>query len=219
MNRAQLKDYLKWICIPILLVGIYYMYGISDERVITNQVHLINAMKEGIDQAKKSTDQYVVKFEKYCELKAIDDSWFSSLSAQQKDHMHQLRHYLGLNIDIKVPDVKAATTIVREVSKQLIVILSSQLTMLENALYDMNIEEMKKLQKAINKEQISLFSEVQMESIKSQIMSKSTELQARGGLVHQIFSVFYDFLVMVLSKIVMPLTVEVIYKVLHEMIK
>ena len=219
MISVQLKDNLKWICaVPILLVGIYYMYGISDLRVISNQINLINAMKEGIDQAKKSTDQYVVNFEEYCELKVIDDSWFSSLSEQQKDHMHKLRDHLGLNTDIKIPDVKTATSIVREASKQTIEILSIQLTMLEDALCDMNMEEMKKLQYAINKEQLSVFSEVHMEHIKSQIISKSTELQAQGGVVKQIFLMFIDFLNMVLSKVVMPLTAKVIYKVLSEMI-
>ena len=178
----------------ILLFGSYYLFGISDpiSDPISNQIHLINKIKEGIDEVKRSTDQYVDSLKEYCELKAIDDSWFSSLSEQQKNRMYQLREYLGFDVSF---DVNAATNIVRKTSEEVVKILSLQLSELENVLYDMNLEEMKKLQKEINKKDLpkehiheSIKSQITRnmnERIRSQKTSKSTELQARGGILYQ----------------------------------
>ena len=46
-----------------------------------------------------------------------------------------------------------------------------------------------------------------MKSIKSEIISASRELQARGAL-YQIFSVFYDYLMAIVSKIAVPLAIK-----------
>lgn len=204
-------EYLKWISIgmtPMLLFGMYRWY--DKQMVITNQIHLISTFRHEINEAQRSTNQYVANIEKYCELKAIDDSWFYSLSKQQKDHMHQLRDYLGFS---EIPNVNLATAIVRQVSEQTLNILSLQLEMLEDALGKMDIEKMRELQEVMNKLQLSTFSKIQMERIKSEIISTSRELQAKGVL-SQIFSVFYDFLMTIVSDIAMPLAT----KLLHNMI-
>ena len=77
--------YIKWISVgmtPMLLFG---MYRLCDRQlVISNQVHLINTFRHEMYTAERSTNQYIANIEKYCELKAIDDSWFYSLSRSEK---------------------------------------------------------------------------------------------------------------------------------------
>ena len=67
------------------------------KRVISNQVYLINGLRQGLFEVQRSADQYVADIEKCCELKATDDSWFYSLSKSERDHMYRLKHYLGVN--------------------------------------------------------------------------------------------------------------------------
>ena len=200
------REYLKWISVgmtPILFFGVYRLYK---QMIINNQVHLINTFRRDMYIAQRSADRYVVSIEEYCELKAIDNSWFYSLNRQQKDHMHRLRDYLGLD---EIPDVKIATAIVRQVSEQTLKVMSLQLTVLEDALGEMDIEKMRQLQEVMSKVEFSTFSKMQMEYIKSEIISTSRELQARGAL-YQIFSVFYDFLMAIVSKIAVPMATKLL---------
>ena len=202
------RKYLKWISLsvgmtPILFFGVYRLYK---QMIINNQVHLINTFRRDMYIAQRSADRYVVSIEEYCELKAIDNSWFYSLNRQQKDHMHRLRDYLGLD---EIPDVKIATAIVRQVSEQTLKVMSLQLTVLEDALGEMDIEKMRQLQEVMSKVEFSTFSKMQMEYIKSEIISTSRELQARGAL-YQIFSVFYDFLMAIVSKIAVPMATKLL---------
>ena len=206
------QEYLKWISVgmvtSMLLFGMYQWY--EKQKIIRNQIQLINTFRYKIYETQRSTDQYVASIEKYCELKAIDDSWFYSLTAQQKHHMHWLRDYLGVG---EIPDVNIATTIVRQVSIQTLKILSVHLETLEDALSKVDIEKMRELQNVMNKIQLSTISKMQMEHIKLEIISTSRELQSRGTL-SKIFSTFYDYLIAILSKIALPLA----YKLLENMI-
>ena len=207
MTLRLWREYVKWISVgmtPMLLFGIYRLC--DKQMVINNQIHLINTFQHDIYKAQRSTDRYVASIEKYCELKAIDDSWFNSLNSQQRDHMHRLRDYLGLD---EIPDVTTATAIVRQVSEQTLQIMSSQLEVLEDALGEMDIEKMRQLQEVMSKVEFSTFLKMQMEHTKSVIISTSRELQARGGL-NQIFSVFYDFLMAIVSKIAVPLATRLL---------
>lgn len=204
-------EYLKWISVgmtPVLLFGMYRWC--ERQMVISHQIQLINTFRHKMYETQRSTDQYVANIEVYCELKAIDDSWFYSLTAQQKQHMHLLRDYLGVS---EIPDVSIATTIVRQVSAQTLKVLSANLEVLEDALSNMDVEKMRELQDVMNKMQLSTFSKMQMEHIKSEIISTSRELQARGTL-SRIFSTFYDFLVAIISKVAVPLA----YKLLENII-
>ena len=142
-------EYLKWISvgmIPMLLFGMYRLY---DKRmVITKQANLISSFRKNMHEAQRSADQYVASIEKYCELKAIDDSWFYSLNSREKHQMYQLRDFLGMD---DISDVNMATAIVRQVSEQVLKIMSKQLTELEDALRKEDIEEMRQLQDVISK--------------------------------------------------------------------
>ena len=91
--------------------------------------------------------------------------------------------------------------------------MSSQLAELEDALGEMDIDKMRQLQEVMSKGDLSTFSKMQMEHIKSEIISASRELQARGAL-YQIFSDFYDFLMAIVSKVAVPLA----YKLFENMI-
>ena len=211
VNLHLWHEYLKWISVgmmPMLLFGMYRWC--EKQMVISNQIYLINTFRHKIYETQRSTDQYVTNIEAYCELKAIDDSWFYSLTAQEKQHMHMLRDFLGVD---EIPDVNIATTIVKQVSVQTLKILSVNLEALEDALSNMDLEKMRELQEIMNKMQLSTFAKLQMEHIKSKIISTSHELQARGTL-SRIFSTFYDFLMAIISKIVVPLA----YKLLENMI-
>ena len=204
MSRVWL-EYLKWISvgmIPMLLFGMYRLY---DKRmVITKQANLISSFRKNMHEIQRSADQYVASIEKYCELKAIDDSWFYSLNSREKHQMYQLRDFLGMD---DIPDVNMATAIVRQVSEQVLKIMSKQLTELEDALRKEDIEEMRQLQDVISKIEFSYFLKRQMEHVKSEIISSSRAIQRRGAL-YQLFSVFYDFLVSVVSKLAVPLATK-----------
>ena len=203
---------LIWMSIMILLLGSYYLFGTLDP--ISNQAHFINEIKEGIDEVKRSTDQYVDSLEKYCKLKSLDSScswpwpWpcVSSLSEQQKDRMYQLREYLGLDVSL---DANVATSIVRETSEEVVEILSLQLSELEKVLNDINLEEMKKLQKEKSKKELL---KEHHEHIKLQIKNKSTELQARGGTLYQMVC---DFLLSILMKLINKIIHQFLSELLH----
>ena len=184
-----MKD-LIWMSIMILLLGSYYLFGTLDP--ISNQAHFINEIKETIDEVKRSTDQYVDSLKEYCELKALVGWFSSSLSEQQKDRMHQLREYLGFDVNL---GVNVATSIVRNVSEKVMKTLSLQLSEQIKVLNDISLLEMKKLQ---DKEELLMLKERMHEEIKSQITSISTELQASGGTLYQIF---YRYLLAILKKL------------------
>ena len=203
-------EYIKWISVgmaPMLLLG---MYRFCDKQmVISNQVHLINTFRHDIYKAQRSADQYVASIEKYCELKAIDDSWFYSLNSQQRAQMYRLRNHLGLD---DIPDVNMATDIVRQVSEEMLEIMSGQLEELEDALGEMDLQKMRELQGLMSEKN---FFKTQMEQIKSDIiLSASHELQARGGVLYQIFSGFFKFLMTIITNIAVPMAA----KLLHNMI-
>ena len=208
-NYSNIIPALQWISLgmaPILLFGIYRLY--DRQMIIRNQVQLINTFKYEIFEVQRSMNQYVASIEKYCELKAIDDSWFYSLTNQERHHMYQLRDYLGLD---EIPDVNVATTIVKQISEQTLKILSSQLAILEEALGKLDIEKMRQLQQ-ITKEtehSVAAFSKKQMDHIRSEIISSSRELQARG-----IWSVCFDYVIKLLEKIGVPLATKLIYHML-----
>ena len=202
MHRFWL-EYLKWISVgmtPVLLFGMYRLY--DKKMVITKQANLISNFRNGMHEAQRSADQYVASIEKYCELKAIDDSWFYSLNSREKHQMYQLRNYLGMD---DIPDVNMATAIVRQVSKQVLEAMSKQLTKLEVALCKGDIEEMRQLQD-VTKTEFSYFIKRQM---KSEMISSSQEIQRRGTL-YQLFSIFYDFLVSYISKLAVPLATKLL---------
>ena len=211
VNLHLWHEYLKWISVGMMSMLLFGMYRWCEKQmVISNQIHLINTFRHKMYETQRSTDQYVTNIEAYCELKAIDDSWFYSLTAQQKQHMHMLRDFLGVD---EIPDVNIATTVVKQVSAQTLKILSVNLEALEDALSNMDLEKMRELQEIMNKMQLSTFAKMQMEHVKSKIISTSHELQARGTL-SRIFSTFYDFLMAIISKIAVPLA----YKLLENMI-
>ena len=198
------RFWLKWVSvgmIPVLLFGMYCFY--DKEMVITKQTNLISNFRNGMHEAQRSADQYVASIEKYCELKAIDDSLFYSLNSREKHQMYQLRDYLGMD---DIPDVNMATAIVRQVSNQVLEAMSKQLAKLEVALCKGDIEEMRQLQD-VTKTEFFYFIKRQM---KSEIISSSREIQ-RGGKLYQLFSIFYDILVSCISKLAVQLAIKVLF--------
>ena len=177
------------------------------EEVISNQVNLITTFRQGIYEVQRSMDQYIATIEKYRELKAADNSWFYSLTIEQKNYMYRLRNYLDLGENV---NLKAATVIVRRYSEQTQRILTVQLIELENALSKMNISEMEQLQVDMNEMHLSNLLETHMTRAKSNILSMSRELQVRGAF-NQIFSLLYDFLEAAINS---PLVLEIIKKVM-----
>ena len=164
------------------------------EMVITDQVNLINRLRPELYEVQRITDQYVANIEKYCELKATDDSWFYSLSEYERDYMYRLKHYLGVN---EYVDKKFVLAIVRRESERVLKELSSVIEKLEDDLSRMNMQEMKQSQEDMK--DVSTFLKVKMEhTIKSGIESSSRELQRVGG-GRLIISMFYNVLKTVFS--------------------
>ena len=61
-------------------------------------------------------------------IKAIDDSCTQSITTQQRDRLHQLRHDLGLSNN---SDVNAVTGMVKQVSEGTLEVLSFHIDRLE----------------------------------------------------------------------------------------
>ena len=187
------------------------------EMVISNQVHLIKRFKVGMDEAQKSMDQYIISIEKYCDLKAKSNSIFKTylLSREEEDQMYRLRDYLQLEAyGISDVDLKTATVIVRQSTKETQKILSSLLKKLEDALINKDIGKMKRLQGMSEMESSAVLNS-HMEHVKLRIISSSRELQARG-VFDQIFSALYDFLMETMSDIGIPLLKKIFRGILLE---
>ena len=170
------------------------------QQIINKQTQLIERFEQAIDETERSTHQYVADIKEYCYLKEIDESWFTWLSTKEKARMHQLEDNLGLH---EIPDANIAINIVTQVSEQTLMILSSQLEKLQDALDEMDIDKMKCLQRDMSKMQLSTFLRRQTDRMKSKIVSTSRALQKRsGGTFWKLASLFYNVLMTVISKIV-----------------
>ena len=179
--------------------------------IISKQLELINRLKLIKCETQRSIDDYIAKLEKYFELKAIDDSWTTSLSEDQRNVMHELRNSLGLDEDMEIPDVKDVTAIVQQASEEILMVVSSLIETLQDALEEMDIEKMRQLQKEINIKQLSSFLKMQFKQIKLKILSSSDKVQRRG-ILYQISVVFCDYVIPVLSNI----AVSVVTKILSD---
>ena len=108
---------IKILCVCLitsaaLLVGTYYF--ISDLLVnINNQVDLIRITRGLSDKLDIKIDECIKATEYYNELNSIDNSWFFSLSEQQKVDKLLLRNYLGVE---EISDVNVATNKNRQMS-------------------------------------------------------------------------------------------------------
>ena len=185
----------------------------EQNSTICKQLDLIHRLKLIKCEAQISTDHYIAKIEKYCALKAIDDSWTTSLSEEQRNDMHELRKSLGLDEDMEIPNVKDVTTIVQKTSEEMLTLVSSLIKTLQDALEEMDMEKMRQLQKEINIKQLSFFLEMRFKQIKLKIVNSSDKVQGRGILYH-ISVAFCDYFIPVLSNIV----VSVVTKILRDMI-
>ena len=172
----------------------------KERQIVTsNQMKLIDKFRLAKYETQRSTDQYIANIREYFYLKEIDNSWFLWLNPQQKFRMYQLEDDLGLG-EI---DENIVVNIVKQVSEQTIKKLSTQLEILEDALDEMDINKMKKLQKELNEVHLSTFIDTQTDNMKEKIISTSRELQVRsGGTLWQIASLFYHVLKFVYSKLI-----------------
>ena len=123
--------------------------------------------------------------------------------------MHKLRYYLGLGENYEIPDLDSVTDMVKLVSEDTLETLSLYLEILEDALGEMNIKKMRKLQMDENIMNLPIFIKNQFENIKLGIISSSREIQARGVL-YQISIVFCDHLLPMISKIAVSVATNVI---------
>jgi len=180
------------------LVFLFGMCCFADrEKIIVKQVNLIKTFEDEMYKVQRLS-AYI---KEYCELKAIDDSWFYLLTSHQKDRMYSLSHHLGLG---EIPDVSVAIAIVERALERILKIFSLQVQALEDALFNKDIEKMKELQEiSMNKEQLSSFSRTQMEKMRLEIISASREILARGTL-YKIFSLFLG----TMYKIAVPMTIK-----------
>ena len=167
-----------YLAVIVFLSALYT--GWNNFKVIRNQLYLINTLREEIIEAKVSIDQYAFNIEEYYELKAIGDKWFHSLSEQQKDRMQKLREVLRID---EIPNTDVAKEIVRDFCTQQVEILSYQLTELKDVLYNVNIEQMRKLQENINIRHHFICLKAR----------KLTELQTQRGTLYQMFLYFISF--------------------------
>ena len=181
----------------------------EEKTVISNHVDVINRLRLMKCETRRLTDQYVFNIEKYHDLQTIDDSYTWSLTPEQRNHMHKLRNYLGLGENYEIPDLNAVTNMVKLVSEKTMKVLSFQLEILEDALGEMDIKKMSKLQMDVNIMNLSTFIKHQFENIKLGIISLSREMQA-SGVLFQISIVFCDHLLPTLSKIAVSVATNVV---------
>ena len=187
----------------------------DEKMIICHQLDLIKALKLMECEVSRFSDQLVANITKYCDLKAIDDGYFSSLTIQQKNHMHLLKESLGLGEKYEIPDKDAAINKVKQVSKEVLIDLNSALIKLEDAPQDEkkpDIEKMRQLQKDLNITSLEISIKKQFEGIIPTIitnLSSDYELQAVGGL-HKISK---------LVNHVMPLISKITASVASNMIK
>ena len=177
----------------------------EQQMAINYQVNLIIKFKLGMYKAQASTDHYVTKLKRYCEL---NDNLHILLSSQEKDELSQLEDDLELYQNKRL-DIKEATSIIRQISKETIKFLSSRVEVLEDTLHEMDIEKMKRLQEYMNKEYLDAFFKRQMERMKMKLQDLLKEVQQRG-IMDQIFSVVYDNFIPVVTHIVKLVATNVI---------
>ena len=162
-------------------------------------------------EAQKLTDHYIAKLEKYCTLKAIDDSWTMSLSEELRSDMHQLRNFLGLDKNMKIPHVNSITGKVKQISEKIVIIFDSKVKTLVHALGEMDIEKMRQLQRNINIMELSTFLQKLLERIKSEKINSS---EVQGGVLYQISVVFSDYFIPTISKIAVSVATNVITNII-----
>ena len=139
-----------------LLVGGYYCFK-GDMMVITNQVDLIIATKSVKGKVDRTVQDYIESIEYLSELFSKESSWTSSLDEDQKVDMLELKEYLRIQ---EASDVNTVLNKIRKIYLPLNNTLSRSLKRLEDTLYTMDIEAMRKLQEVIDKEKISLLSKI-----------------------------------------------------------
>ena len=175
------------------------------QMVINNQVNLISMFRLGSCETQAYFDHYVTKLKRYCELK---DSWSFSLSSQEKDELSQLENDLDLHLIEGQLDVKSATAIVRDFSRNISKTFSSWVKVLEVALHKMDIEKMKQLQKDMNKKNVDAIFKTQMERMRKKLLNSSEELKQRG-IIYRIALVFYDNFMPTITHIVVSVATNV----------
>ena len=170
--------------------------------VINKQMHIIEMIRQGINEAHRLRDHHIARLREYSFLKEKSDDWFDWLTTEQNARMNQLENdYVDFGETL---NVNVAMDIVKRDSEKMVTFFSSQLEVLEDALDEMDIEKMKKCQKEMKKQHVHIpsFFQMQTEHIKSNIRSSSNAraLQTRGrlakvaALFYNIFMTFYSSL-------------------------
>ena len=167
------------------------------QLVIQKQTDLINMFNQIMHEIQRLTDQYVAGIREYSHLKDIDNSYFGSLSGEERARMYHLENLLGTD---DVIDVRVAITIVKQRFERVERLFASQLAELEDALDQMDIDEMKQLQKNINKKHLSAQLQEETWQIKMEMGSTSRALQ-KPGVLSRITSRIFHSLIAVISKI------------------
>ena len=164
--------------------------------IIQKQTNLINDLSQIMHELQRSMDQYIADVREYSHLKDIKNSWLSSLSREEQARMYQLEDLLGTD---EVIDVHMNIVIVRQRFENLERFFSTQLSELEDALDNMDIDKMKQLQKNINKKHLSNHLREATGQIKSEMISASRALQKPGRL-SRIASSIFQSVVAIISK-------------------
>ena len=113
------------------------------QTAIRQQMYLISRFKFAKCDWQLRIDQFITKLKRLCELK---DMW--SPSEQEKNELSILESSLQLNVEVW--DFDGIAQILRNVSDEILLVLSADVEKLEYALYEMDIEKMRKLQNDMN---------------------------------------------------------------------
>ena len=159
----------------IFFVAYTYYWLIPDQLVIENQVELISITREIKDKVEKKINNYDKIITKFNELKAKENSWFDSLTEQQRKMMKILGDQLGIP-DVSKVKQKITTVKIKNASILLNKTLSLRKQELEDALLRGDIKTMRNLQKVIDKEQLAVYSLLPIEDILKSEMNVSSEM-------------------------------------------
>ena len=159
------------------------MMECDEQMVFSRQRHLISIFNLEISNIKLQTEQLIAKLRRYHELK---ERW--PLLSLEKDEITQLEDDLGLDSGV-VPDYDDSAEFTRQICEETSELLSSQVTKLEDALNEKNIEKMRKLQNYMELH-ISTFLEDQMKRIKKRY--KSSKKLHQKGVLYRMLSIVYD---------------------------
>ena len=174
--KLQIQILNPWISFAaILFVAYTYYWFIPDQLVIENQVELISITREIKDKVEKKISNYDKIITKFNELKAKENSWFGSLTEQQRKMMKILGDQLGIQDVSKVKE-KITTVKIKNASILLNKTLSLRKKDLEDALLRGDIKAMRNLQKIIDKEQLVVYSLLPIEDILKSEMNVSSEM-------------------------------------------